>query len=186
MTEPFIRPVVKAWLWRWREPLAASALCALGVWWFATSGGVLAWAGGALALGGGAVAFAAFRRARFLSPGGGMGVVHVDEGRLTYMGPLTGGSVVIREILSVGIDPRHRPTHWVVHDGETELFIPVDAEEAGALFDVFAQLPGLDLGAVLDASERVHDAPTTLWRRGDAVPANRRLRQAGPRWPGQT
>ena len=177
MSDPFLRPEVKAWLRRWAETLAALALAALGVLWFATGGPVLAWAGAALALAAGAAAYVAFRRARFGSPGGGVGVVHLDEGRLTYFGPLSGGSVDVQEVVSVGIDPRHHPAHWVVRDGETDLLIPVDAEGAGALFDVFALLPGFDLGAVRAASEEVRDLPATLWRR-DEVPGTRRLPRA--------
>ncbi len=111
-----------------------------------------------------------------------MGVVQLDEGRLTYFGPLSGGSVVVREIVSVGIDPRHRPAHWVLDDAEGRLFIPVDAEGVDALFDVFALLPGFDLGAVLAASERVGDIPTTLWRRGagrESLRLPRRPRREG-------
>lgn len=128
-----------------------------------------------MAVGAGAAAVAAFRRAQFRSPGGGVGVVLLDEGRLTYFGPLSGGSVAVREVVSIGIDPRHRPAHWVVRDARTELLIPVDAEGAGVLFDAFALLPGLDLGTVLAASEKAAAAPTTLWRRDGAVRQKRLL-----------
>jgi hypothetical protein len=127
-----------------------------------------------LALGAGGAAIAAWRRATFASPGGGVGVVQLDEGRLTYFGPLSGGTIAGREIESVGIDPRHRPTHWVLRDAATELLIPVDAEGAGVLLDVFALLPGLDLGAAQGAVARSR-APVTLWRRGDRARDIRRL-----------
>ena len=175
MASPFFRPGVTVWLRRWGETLAAGGLGALGLWWFATAGPLLSWAGGAVALIGAAATFAAFQRARFRPRGGGVGVVQLDEGRLTYFGPLSGGSVAVDDIETVALDPRHRPAHWILRDAETELLIPVDAEGAGALFDVFAQLPGLELRTVLTASARPPHAPTTLWRRGGPVPAARRL-----------
>ncbi len=176
MAAPVINPAVTAWLWRWREALAASAATALGAWWFLTSGGLLAWAGAAIALGGAALAAASIQRARFRSRGGGVGVVQLDEGRLTYFGPLTGGSVDLRDIDEVVFDPQGRPAHWVLRADEDDLAIPVDAEGTEALFDVFSQLPGLDLRAATAVGQHPPAVPKTLWRKGGPAPASRRLR----------
>ena len=165
MTDPFLRPETRAWLRRWGETLGTAAFAALGLWWFATAGDVLAWVGGAVALGGGAASLAAFQRARFRSRGGGVGVLQLDEGRLTYYGPLTGGTIAVREIAAVAIDPRHRPAHWVMSGEGAELLVPIDAEGADVLLDVFAQLPGLDLQTVMAASRRPLRQPATLWWR---------------------
>ena len=175
MEAPFLQPAATAFIRRWGETLAAGGLAALGAWWFIAAGGILAWVGLALALGAAAAAVAAFRRARFRAGGGGVGVVQLDEGRLTYFGPLTGGTVAVDEIASVAINPRHRPAHWVLSGAGTELFIPVDAEGAGVLVDLFAQLPGLDLGAVVAASDGEFTVPTMLWRRTGVVAKLRRL-----------
>ncbi len=176
MTGTFIRPQVQAWFRRWRETLAAIAVASLGAWWAFASAGLLAWIGGALALGGVAVAGASFQRTRFRSHGGGVGVVQLDEGRLTYFGPLTGGSLDLRDITEVAHDPQGRPPHWVLRSPETTLAIPVDAEGAEALFDAFSQLPGLDLRAVTSVRDRPRGGVAVLWRKDGPAPSSRRLR----------
>ncbi len=163
-----IRPEIRAGIVRWREALAGVAVLALGLWWAATGRGLLAWLGLALALGGVALALAGWQRGRFRTGGGGPGVVQVDEGRLTYYGPLSGGTVAIREIEAVAIDPSGHPPHWVLDAGDERLEIPLTAANAEALFDVFARLPEIDIARVLEAVDRPPAAPATLWRSADA------------------
>ncbi|MBM9593348.1 hypothetical protein JM664_02335 [Rhodobacteraceae bacterium MCCB 386] len=165
MPQPFIRPELRAAARRWRETLAGAAVAVLGAWWALTGRVPLSWIGIAMLAGGILLALAGVQRARFRTGGGGPGVVVFEEGQLTYFGPLSGGTVAVRELERLAIDPRHKPPHWVLEDGQTQLMVPVSAEGADALFDVFSRLPGLDTAAVLAALDRPPDLPVTLWRK---------------------
>lgn len=165
MSTPFFRPEARSLLKRWREVIIAAAVILFGLRWYLVSGGILAWIGAALALIGAAVGLVAFQRARFASLGGGVGVVQVIEGRLFYFGPLSGGTVTVDDIRTVGIDPSKCPAQWVLSDTENRLSIPVDAKGGDALFDVFARLPGMSAMAVVTAREKAGATPMTLWQR---------------------
>lgn len=163
MPRAFLRPDAVAWLRRWREALAGAAAMALGLYWGATAFGIVAWLGAVLALAGLALAIAGWQRGRFRQPGDGPGVVVVDEGRLTYFGSETGGTLAVREIRRLSVVPRRGAPVWQVDTEAERLEIPVNAAGAEALFDVFTQLPGIDTTAVLDAATRASSGPVTVW-----------------------
>lgn len=172
----FIRPEVRTAIWRWRELLAAAALAVLGIYWVLGPGGLLAGVGVLAVLLAGALAVVGLQRGRFRGSGGGPGVVLVDEGEITYMGPLTGGSVAASEMQRLTLDPTARPPHWVLeHPGRPPICIPVNAEGADALFDVFAALPGLRTERMLAELEAGGPHPVVIWERQRMQPAGRRL-----------
>ncbi|MWD26642.1 hypothetical protein E0K89_004045 [Aquicoccus sp. SCR17] len=160
----FVRPEVRAALWRWREVLVALALALLGIWWVLT-GGLLQWIGVALLLAAGALAVAGVQRGRFRGAGGGPGVVQVVEGQVSYFGPLTGGVASLSDLSELRLDPTARPAHWLLfRPKEPPLAIPVNAEGAEDLFDAFATLPGLRTERML--AELRHSAhPVVIWQR---------------------
>ncbi len=162
----FLRPDARALLLRWREVGAALAFVAFALWWAVTGLGITAWVGGAGVLAGLALVFGAVQRKRFARGGGGAGVVQIDERRISYFGPLTGGVVDLDELASLALDGDARPAHWRLRarDG-TELAIPVDAERADALFDAFAALPGLRTEPLLGALANPAPQIVTLWIR---------------------
>lgn len=165
----FIRPAARALLRRWAETGAALALAGLGLWWGLTTPGFLGWLGWALAAVGVALAFSAVQRARFALPdeaqGAGPGLVELDEGEIRYFGPRGGGMVAIAEIdmLSISADAQF----WLVETRRDDiLVIPRAAAGAGALFDAFAALPGLDMAhllRVVEAGPGPRARP--IWRR---------------------
>ncbi len=173
----FIRPEVRALLMRWREVVGAVALALLGLWWMLGPGGLLAWVGAALMPAGAALAVVGVQRARFRGDaGGGPGVVQVDEGQITYFGPLGGGSVAIADLARLTLDQRGRPDHWVLEQpGAAPLMIPVTAEGAGALFDAFAALPGMRTARMLARMRGRSAHPVVVWQRGAPVPEHQRL-----------
>lgn len=168
----FFRPEARAALWRWREALTGIGLAALGLWWVLTAIGLLHGLGYlALAL---AAAFLimGLQRARFRGTGGGPGIVSVDEGQVSYFGPLTGGIMAIRDLSALRLDPSGHPAHWVLSaPDEPDLYIPVNAEGAEALFDAFATLPGLRTEHMLAQMRRLPDHPTVIWQRRQSAPA---------------
>jgi hypothetical protein len=162
----FLRPEVAALLRRWREVLAAVAVIAAGFWITARPGPVVQGFGYVLMAAGAIAILPAIRRARFAPDGQGPGVVQVDEGRIVYMGPVTGGAVALREMTMLSLRRDHLGHRaWVLMEPGQMLVIPVDAAGADALFDAFTALPGLRPGGLIAALEVSHEGSVTLWRR---------------------
>lgn len=172
----FIRPEAKLALWRWREVLVAFFVLILGLSWVSGPGGLLAWLGWFLILVSVALAVIGIQRARFRTGAGGQGVVTVDEGQITYLGPLDGGIVATREIERLALDPTSSPAHWVLdQSGQPALHIPVNAEGAEALFDVFSSLPGLKTEQMLSELNGKSRHPVVIWERTPSRPTHLRL-----------
>jgi len=173
----FFRPEAKATLWRWREVLVGLALAILALWWLAHSRSVLFYIAPVALVGAGALIMVGLQRGRFRGAGGGLGTVQVDEGEVTYFGPLSGGSVSMRELQRLTLDGSHRPAHWRLEQPHhAPLLIPVDADGADALFDAFAGLPGLRTEHMLGQLRTHPETPVLIWER--SAPA---LAQMEPR-----
>ncbi len=170
----FIRPDLRAGLMRWREVAAGAGLVLLGLlllanrlegdWMRLALAAVFVLAGAALiAIG--------LPRGRFRGAEEGPGVVAVREGRIGYMGPVSGGTVGLDEITAIEADGP--PPMLILHRGvgpsaEPPLVIPLGARGAEMLFDVLIVLPGLD-GAML-ARAGTAEGRVLLWKREGAPP----------------
>lgn len=169
----FFRPEAKAAIWRWREVLVALAMALLGLWWAIGPGGLLALPGVALVLAGGALGFVGVQRARFRTDGGGAGAVQVDEGQVSYFGPLTGGIVALRDLERLSLDRSARPAHWLLDaPGQDSVMIPVNAAGADALFDAFATLPALKTERMLAELHSDNAQAVVIWERTPLRPAH--------------
>lgn len=165
-----IRPEAKEQLLRWREVLAGMAAVLLGLSWLFGNSALLLLPGAALALGGAALIWIGVQRARFRGEGQGPGSVQVDEGQITYFGPLTGGTAALQDLSGITLDPTFHPAHWrLTQPGLPEVLIPVNAEGAERLFDAFATLPGLRMDRVLARLKSPGKHPTVLWQRDAKV-----------------
>lgn len=172
----FIRPELRAALWRWREVLIGGGLVGLGLWLWFGPGGLLGWAGGVIVLAGVAQGIVGVQKTRFRSEGCGPGVVQVDEGQITYFGPLGGGAVSLADLNSLLLNPSGKPAHWVLEQpGVPALHIPINAEGSEALFDAFATLPGLRTERMLAELHADSAHPVVIWSRGAIRPAHQRL-----------
>lgn len=163
----FFRPEAIAAVARWREVLVAATIIALGLWIAAKPGGMIVTGFGYVLIGLGAVAMVpAVRRARFITGGDGPGVVQIDEGRILFMGPETGGAMALDDlgILSLRRD-RDGKSAWVLADASQLLVIPVDASGADALFDAFAALPGLNIDRLIASVQNRTYGSQRLWVR---------------------
>lgn len=163
----FFRPEARAVIWRWRDVIVACCIMTLGLWWAWGSFGILRWLGAALTVFGAVLIFTGFQRARFRQGAGGPGVVQLDERRLSYFGPLSGGMIALEDISKLEFDPFGHPApHWVVTGPElAQIAIPTTAEGAEALFDVFAGLPGIRTEALLTVLSRTPDTRVVIWER---------------------
>ena len=147
-----IRPELRDALWRWREVIAAAAVVALGLWVASGGGWVLVPFGLGLAGLAAGLAVQAWRRMRFAQGADAPGVVEVDEGQISYMGPALGGFVSVPELVEVRLVTLRGRRLWRLRQADGQaLLVPVDAAGAGALFDVFATLPGMDMPGLLAA-----------------------------------
>lgn len=163
----FFRPEAQAALWRWRECILSGGLVLLGLWLVLGPGLLLAVPGYALVLGGAAAVWLGVQRARFRGADGGAGAVQVDEGQITYFGPLTGGTVALREMDRLSLERAMFPAHWRLDQpGQSPLLIPVNAAGSEALFDAFASLPGLRTERMLTELHATRHQAVVIWRRG--------------------
>ncbi|WP_338549176.1 hypothetical protein [Roseovarius phycicola] len=166
----FIRPEAAANLFRWREALIGLAVLALGAWWALTLNGILSWVGMAFCVAGLVLTVTGLQRGRFRSNTGGPGIVQIDEGRVTYFGPLTGGSIDLSEMTELALDPTGQPAHWrLSQPGQPQLFIPVSATGNDALFDAFSSLPGLRSETLVAAANNKLTIPTRIWVRHETL-----------------
>lgn len=163
----FLRPEVRAFLWRWREALLAAVVLALGLWWALTGIGINRWLGYIFCLIGIGWGIAAVQRARFAQDGDGPGVVQIRERRLAYFGPLDGGIVDVADLSRLELDPTSYPEpSWILTSSEGQvLAIPINAKGAEGLFDIFAALPDIKTSTILDVLSRTPDARVTVWSR---------------------
>ena len=163
-----IRPELRAHLWHHRESYTAAAFLAAAVWlgtrggWLLAAIGVVAGAVGALWL------MLSLRRARFARPVTDPGLVDLDEGRIGYFGAggaVLGGYIALDDLVEIRLLQLQGTQVWRLkaQDGQA-LLVPVAAAGADKLYDAFAALPGIDMGALTGAlTSRI--PAQSLWRR---------------------
>ena len=171
-----IRSEARKVLWQLREVLAGTALIALGLYWVVGMIGILSLVGYVvLAVGVGLIALGV-QRARFRTGTDGPGVVQVDEGQITYFGPLSGGVVAIADLERLTLDQTSTPPHWVLDQhGQPPIYVPLNAAGAEALFDAYARLPGLRTERMLSELRRSTPHTVVIWERSPLRPIASRL-----------
>ncbi|WGH79512.1 hypothetical protein [Jannaschia ovalis] len=162
-----IRPEAAARLRRWREAIAGAVALAAGLWLLLTSGGLPFLFGLALLPLGAVLALSGIRHARFRSEAEAPGIVEVDEGRITYLGPVLGGSIALDELDELAF--RRAATgeaFWrLAPAAGPPVWIPEGARGAETLLDALAPLPGLDAGAMVRAVQDRTPGLRVVWRR---------------------
>ena len=162
----FIRPEARAAIRRWRGVLIALVVLLTGLWWGLAASGIVGWVGYALIAIGAALLVTGGQRLRFRTGRGGPGVVTLDEGEITYFGPLTGGSVSLDDMTALSLNTTGKPRHWVLSQlGQPDLCIPLSAEGADILFDAFAALPGIQTEKMLSAMRSTGGHSIVIWQK---------------------
>jgi hypothetical protein len=161
-----VRPEVSTAIWRFRDAMIGAAVSFFGLYWAINGVGIMAIVGTSLAVAGALLVFAGIQRGRFRASSGGAGVVSVDEGQVTYFGPVEGGSIVIANLDRVELDPLAEPAgEWVLHDpAMASLRIPTNAEGAETLFDVFAGLDGIKTEQMLATLNSKPNEQVVIWQ----------------------
>lgn len=162
----FIRPEIRESIARAREAIIGVFVSILGMYWAVGGSDMMRIIGTSLTIAGALLFFAGIQRARFRTGGGGAGVVHVMEGQVAYYGPHEGGAMAIADLTKVELDPTTKPvSQWVLHDPHSPpLRIPTDAEGAEALFDVFANLEGIQTERMLSELSGSPDRQVVIWQ----------------------
>jgi hypothetical protein len=161
----FMRPEARALLWRWREVLYAAVIALFGLWWVWGGIGIVKWIGLIILAIAAILALAGIQRGRFRQSGKGPGVVQVAERRLAYFGPLEGGTMDIADLTRLDLDPTSYPApSWrLTGIGGQSLAIPVNADGAEALFDLFGSLEGIQTQAMLDVLSHTPSVRVQVW-----------------------
>lgn len=154
----FIRPEVRASLWRWREVAFTGAIVLLGVHLIGRgwdmSSALLLGLGGLLATAATGLLYLAIQRARFMTGAMAPGVVEITERRVSYMGPVEGFTVSLDALTRVEIrQSRYHGAMWELYHTEgRHITIPTAAKGAEVLFDTFAALKGADTELMIEAT----------------------------------
>ncbi|MGI9389119.1 MAG: hypothetical protein ACR2O1_03600 [Boseongicola sp.] len=166
-----IRPEAAAVLSRWREVLAGLVVALIGVWLITNRFGALYLIGWGLSVGGFSMMIAGIRHARFPAGSGGPGIIELDERKLTYFSPETGGSVSLDDLLKIAIRTTDAGPfvsdmfwEWTDTTGQT-LAVPSDAEGSEQIFDALSALDDVDYDAVMKASGEVTENYFVVWKR---------------------
>lgn len=157
-----IRPELRALLRRWSEVLTGLAIAVFGVWALQTHDQFFQVLAGLVILLGLALAFIGWRRMRFRGAGQAPGLVQVVEAQISYFGLETGGFIGTGDLVELHLLADGPAWRLIGQDG-TRLDIPVAADGAEALFDIFATLPGIDTPRVLDALDASDAQDRPLW-----------------------
>lgn len=172
----FIRPEVAAVLSRWREALYGGVVLVLGLSWIFGSRGLLYLLGFPVVFLALVLIWVGVQRARFRTTADGAGAVQIDEGQITYFGPLTGGSTALADMERLTLVRSLKPAHWRLDTPQQDsLLIPVNASGSDALFDAFATLQGLQTERMLAELNGPGDQPVVIWERRSLRPSHVRL-----------
>jgi hypothetical protein len=171
---PFFRPEAVVQILRWREALGACGAIAIGLWMFSDPGPVVRGVGVVVALVGAGLLVNALRRMRFVARDQAPGIVLLDEGQISYLGPITGGTMALRDLSVLRLRTEKIRKSWVLVDADgTVLTIPHGAKGEAVLFDAFAALPGMDMTALLAALNGESDRSVVVWQRTSGPSAAR-------------
>lgn len=162
-----IRPEAAQVLRRWREAAIGCAVIALGAWLALTSFGLVRVTGLVVIAGGVALTVSGLRRARLWTGSEAPGIVEVVEGRITYLGPVMGGTAALDDLQQIVF--RRSPggeAFWrlIPADGR-DLYIPEGAQGADVLLDALTPLPDFDGGAMVRAVQARAPGTHVVWQR---------------------
>ena len=172
-----LRPEAKALLLRWVEP----TLWALATLWLAwrTASAIpsQSWVGivvaGTMTLIAAAGLRNALLRRRALQERRGPGIVIVDEGRISYLGPLGGGTMALEEISRIEV---YDETWLFTGRDGTLLPISSGSEGVAPLADALAALPSFDVALLRPKSVKRQE----IWTRPGEDPPNPTVPLAPP------
>ena len=162
----FIRPQAKAVITQNKGYILAACIVLFGAYIMLTTFGLGRVAGGVVLAMGALVAHDTWRRARFPTGTGGLGVVEIDERRLTYFAGHGGGSISMDTLQRAEIHRNGRGhITWVFYDDDGMVEVPGDATGTDQLFDALTALPGVNYDQVDAATKGQGPDLFLIWAR---------------------
>ncbi len=170
---PLFRPEAIETLRRWREPGVIAVLFAFAIWllWraFAQSSIISGLIGLVITGAVGSLLYIAYLRARLRRAVSGPGIVEVRERAITYFAPQdSGGAVELDDIRRIQLSTRPSDSGdrtWILWHAGGSLVIPVAADGAAELIEVFAALPHMGYDKILRAMEADTAEIFTIWEK---------------------
>lgn len=161
----WLRPEATARLKQWRETMIGTAIAGVGGWIALTSFGLGVLAGAVIALIGAALIFTGTRHALFQTDSEAPGMVEVTEGRITYLGPIVGGTVALADLREISFARTDDGgTFWRLTSHEPQpLIIPAGAAGVDVLLDTFTALPQFDTGRMVRAVQSRTPTARIIW-----------------------
>lgn len=156
---------------RWKEMFWSGVVLLWALWlmWraYIFSSIISGLIGGAIAVVALTVLYVAYSRARLHRAGSAPGIVEVREGEVTYFAPdETGGSIDIANLKRLDISSlpnTNSNRNWVLWAHGTSLAIPIAAQGADQLIEVFGALPGIRYDQMRAAFDSEEEGVFTIW-----------------------
>lgn len=162
----FVRPEAVSCYRIYRGFILAALILILGLVILFTSFGMTRIAGGFFVIIGILVGHDTYRRFKFPRGKGGLGVVEVDERRVSYLSGGVGTSISIDSLDRVELhrNLKGRVT-WIFYGPDGRLSVPGDAEGTDALFDALVALPGINYSQAEAAVQAEGPDVFLIWQR---------------------
>ena len=171
----FFRPEIHRTLRKWAEPIVMLVILLLALWMYfhaeARANAPLQVIAVLLTAAAAALLVLSVRRVRLHTDKRGFGMVEVQERKIIYYGPDTGGAISLDDLTKVEIVATHATgyidvTYWQLTDQwGSILIIPLGAEGSDAMLDSFAALPGVDYDLIVTAMSATDNAVFTIWKK---------------------
>ena len=164
-----LRPEVKVWLYKWKEPLISTLVTLLGLrlahYGLSNHNLVLLIVGSVIVIIGICVVVVSYIRISFSKFPNGVGIIEVKEKQIIYFDP-SGGSVFSSDSL-ISIELKFSDKLGLIWRLKTEdgsfVEIPLNASGNEKLFDVFMTLPKIDQAHLISSVKNPENLSKIIW-----------------------
>ncbi|EBA02010.1 hypothetical protein RB2150_10469 [Rhodobacterales bacterium HTCC2150] len=168
----FVRPELRAQIFRFREVIFAVGVGLFGLWVFSAGGPLFGFIGLVIIFAGFGLALIGWRRVRLNFGEGGLGVVEVDERQISYLLSYGGftlsiGDITAIEIQTNSLGPLSNDLFWVFKSiGQHPQSIPGNAVGAEKIYDMLASFNNVDFDKAVAAAQTTETGTFQIWKKG--------------------
>ena len=164
-----LRPEVKVWLYKWKEPLISTLVTLLGLrlahYGLSNHNLVLLIVGSVIVIIGICVVVVSYIRISFSKFPNGVGIIEVKEKQIIYYDPSGGLAFSAENLVSIEIigSDTSQSTWKLSTEDKSVVNIPLNALGNEKLFDVFLTLPGIDPAELIKAVNNPNKTMQKIW-----------------------